>query len=75
MRVVEACVRTKRVQVEARTVAGELAIAKSKLEGLLLSMEEEAAVGDGRIVTRGKRRVEAAGQESQAELTRCAADF
>lgn len=64
--------RPMRVQVEARRIAADLAIARSKLKALVLEIEEEAAGIDGRVVTRGKRKVEAAGQESQAELTRFA---
>lgn len=64
--------RPLRVQAEARSIAADLAIARSKLKALVLEIEEEAAGIDGRVVTRGKRKVEAAGQESQAELTRCA---
>lgn len=64
--------RPVRVQVEARRIAADLVIARSKLKALVLEIEEEAAGIDGRVVTRGKRKVEAAGQESQAELTRSA---
>lgn len=77
VRVIEACVQTMRVQATARSVSGDLASVRRKLDAAESEAREEALAVElalergGGSATRGRCRAALVpGQESQAELTR-----